>query len=376
MDLNAPQRVHRRPARGDAPGLWRGPLLPVVLAALWLASSGGAAEPLRLAFGGDAMLARGVTQGLREHGLDYPLGAIAPELRRADLALVNLECVLGRAGNPFMPSRVFYFRADARAAQSLARAGIDFVSLANNHVMDYRAEGLAETRALLGAVGVAHAGAGPDLATAAAPAWLEARGQRVAVLAFADHFAEYAAGARRAGIHHLPASPREAVLGPLRRAIAALRAEGAQWVVLSVHWGANWDDTPTPEIRAFAHALIDAGADVVHGHSAHVFQGVEFRGRGVVLYGTGALVDDYRLEPGRRNDLQALFVVEAGDTGITAVELMPLRISQGRVEPAEGEAREAVIERARSLGTAFGTPVLEQAGRVLALPPAPPDAQG
>lgn len=357
--------------RRERPALRRSLVAALIVVLAASGPAAGAAESLRLAFAGDAMLARGVTQALRRHGVDHPLGDLAPVLRAADLAFLNLECVLGRAGNPFMPTRVFYFRADAAAARTLQRAGVDFASLANNHAMDYRAEALASTRALLAGAGIAHAGAGPDLAAARAPAWLSAGGRRVAVLAFADHYREYAAGPASPGIHYLPHAGGEAALGPLREAIAAARAQGADLVVVSAHWGPNWDDAPSPPIVELAHALIEAGADLVHGHSAHVFQGVEFHRGGAVLYGTGALVDDYRLEPGHRNDLQGLFVVELDGRGVTGVELLPLALREAQVNLARGADRAAVIERARTLGAAFGTRLLERDGRVLLLPPEP-----
>ncbi len=118
---------------------------------------------------------------------------VLPLLQGADLALVNLECAIAETEEPFSPPRVFYFKADPQAVESLTLAGIDYVTLSNNHAMDFQAPALLETLRHLDEHGIAHAGAGRNAQEASQYALLEARRIKVGVVAFADHFQEYGA---------------------------------------------------------------------------------------------------------------------------------------------------------------------------------------
>ena len=135
------------------------------------------AAPVRLALAGDAMLGRLVGAHIRRQGPDYPLGAIATLMRRADLALVNLECALTDCPRRWSGApKAFYFGAPPDAALSLAGAGVGIASLANNHILDFELRGLTDTLAALERQGIGHAGAGPCLAAALRPAMAERRG--------------------------------------------------------------------------------------------------------------------------------------------------------------------------------------------------------
>ncbi|MFQ5844172.1 MAG: CapA family protein [Planctomycetota bacterium] len=325
----------------------------------------GAKRGVTLALGGDVMLARLVTRTLLEQGPRHVWGDVLPLLRGADLTLVNLECQIAESGRRFTPRRVFYFRAHPRAIDALTVAGIDCVSLANNHAVDYGAPALLETLRRLDEAGVAHAGAGPDLAAASRPALLAAGGLRIGVVSFADHFRLYAARAGRAGTNVISISREERHFGRVRRAIDAARSAGADLVVFSIHWGPNMRPVPTTEFRRFARAVMDAGADVFHGHSAHVFQGIEiYRGK-PILYDTGDLLDDYRVHPELRNDRQLLFVLTVARDGVRRLELVPLRISDMQVNRARGADLRATLLRMTRLSADLGTVVEERGGRLV-----------
>jgi poly-gamma-glutamate synthesis protein (capsule biosynthesis protein) len=315
---------------------------------------------ITLALGGDTMLARGVTRALLEEGPRYVWGDALPLLRDADLALVNLECVIAESGQPFQPRRVFYFRAHPRAVEALKLAGIDGVSLANNHALDYGPQALLECLQRLDGAGIRHAGAGKDRAAAARPALLEARGLKVGVVSCADHFQQYAATRDRPGTHVISLAD----FGKVREGIAAARAAGADLVVFSIHWGPNMRPAPTPAFRAFARRVMDAGADVFHGHSAHVFQGIEIYKGKPVLYDTGDLVDDYRVDPRLRNDYALLFRLTATRAGVGRLELVPLKISRMQVNRATGADALAIHRRIRRLCAEMGTAVEEREGRL------------
>lgn len=331
-------------------------------------STGHARESVTLAFGGDVMLGRGIDEIVRARGARYIWGDVLPLLREASAALVNLESVIAKPAERF-PDRVFYFRATPETGQTLKEAGIDYVSLANNHAMDFREAGLLETIKHLGEMRIAHAGAGISREAAEAPVLLQVSGMKVAVIAFADHFREYAAGHDSPGINWIGFED----FTPVQNAIASARETGADLVVFSIHWGPNMRDHPGEEFIAFARAVIDAGADIFHGHSAHVFQGVEVYKEKLILYDTGDLIDDYAVDPQLRNDQQLLFIVTADRDGIEGVELVPLVIRDMQVNRARGADFDEIHKRVVRLSKEFGTNIEREHDRLrVALPPKGP----
>jgi poly-gamma-glutamate synthesis protein (capsule biosynthesis protein) len=321
-------------------------------------------RPITLAIAGDVMLGRLVNETIADNGFAYPWGGLLPVTRDADLFLINLECTLTSSAAPWRDDdyKMFYFRADPAVVATLKLGGVDFASLANNHAGDYGAEGLLETTRVLDQAGIAHAGAGRDRAAAAKPALLTAEGCRVAVLAFADQPPEWAASDSEPGINHIAVSTTASVFDPVREAIAAARA-AADVVVFSIHWGPNMRDHPVPHFRDFARRVIDAGADVFWGHSAHVVQGVEFRNGKPILYDTGDFVDDYAIDTDLRNDLSALFVVHISPPDVERVEATPVRIDNMQVNVACGRDRDWFVERFSTFCAEMGTDVVTQPDR-------------
>jgi poly-gamma-glutamate capsule biosynthesis protein CapA/YwtB (metallophosphatase superfamily) len=317
------------------------------------------ADALTIAIAGDVMLGRYVDEFLAGQDRQYPWGDVLPALRNADLRLVNLECALTAETEEWRDctgkGKAFYFRANPdRGAKTLDTAGIDFAALANNHAGDYGTAGLLETVAVLDGARVAHAGAGVNLAAARLPARLNADGLRVAVVAFADHPDTWAATPTSPGINYLEISTAPATLAVVEETIAAAR-EDADVVIASFHWGPNMRPRPTPLFREFARRVVDAGADLFWGHSAHVVQGIEIWHGKPILYDTGDFVDDYAVDPGLRNDLSALFLVRIAPPAIARVELLPVRIDGCRVNRVYGRDREWFAQRVRALCAELGT---------------------
>lgn len=320
---------------------------------------------ITLAFGGDVMLGRLVNQVILQQGPRYPWGDVLPLLQEADLALVNLECTIAESGELFVPPRVFYFRAHPKAIEVLTLAGVDYVTLANNHALDFQAPALLETIRHLDEHGIAHAGAGNSLAEASRPAMLEAGRIKVGVVAFADHFREYQATEETPGTNVISISTEEQDFGRVKESLQAAREAGTDLVVFSIHWGPNMRQVPSREFVAFAHAVMDAGADIFHGHSAHLFQGIEiYRGK-PILYDTGDLIDDYYVDPELRNDQQLLFFLTATWQGVERIELIPLLISHMQVNRATGAAFDEIAERISTLSAEMGTEIKQEGDRLV-----------
>ncbi|MFL6294326.1 MAG: CapA family protein [Actinomycetes bacterium] len=306
---------------------------------------------------GDTMLGRGVGQALAR---TPPEGLVAPEVRavlgQADLVVLNLECCISERGRPWdAPGKPFWFRAPPRAVELLVLLGADCVTLANNHALDYGVDALADTLDLLAGAGIATVGAGPDLARARRPATLAAGGLRVAVLGVTDHPPDFAAGPDRPGVAFADLGRR--LPDWLAQAVAAADAEV---VLVTPHWGPNMTSEPVGHVRRAAAALLEAGATLVAGHSAHVPHGVAGR----VLYDLGDFLDDYRVDPRLRNDLGLLFLVTLDGQGPVRLEALPLKLEFCHTRLATGADAAWMGRRFRSACAALGTTVDQEANRL------------
>jgi poly-gamma-glutamate capsule biosynthesis protein CapA/YwtB (metallophosphatase superfamily) len=256
------------------------------------ASSTPSSHPgeLRLVAAGDVMLARSVGKRIASSGPEWPFQQVASILQGADIAIVNLECTMGTLGKP--EPKHYRFRAPSAAAEVLKLAGIDAVSQANNHVLDYGRSAFAQAQELLAAQGIEVAGAGKDRAAAHTPVIMERNGVRIALLAYADVPVE------SGGFDHqgwIATESRSGMawfeLATMRQDIQAARAE-ADHVVVFFHFGIENRSTPTAAQRREAHAAIDAGASLVIGAHPHVLQGTERYHDGLIAYGLGNFVFD------------------------------------------------------------------------------------
>ena len=311
-----------------------------------------------LGLAGDTMMGRAVGEALARR----PASALfAPEVvaaaHEADLMVLNLECCISTGGRPWPdPHKPFFFRAPPAAVDALALLGVDCVTLANNHALDFGPEALLDTLDHLHAAGIATIGAGADETRARAPVVLESRGFHLAVVGVTDHPAEFAAARGEPGVAH--AELRERVPGWL---LEALRVPDADAVLVTPHWGPNMTASPLPRVRAAAARLREAGATLVAGHSAHVFHGVQDH----VLYDLGDFLDDYATDPRLRNDLGLLFLVTLDDDGPVRLEALPLELRYCRTRLAGGDDAAWIRRRFIRACEDLGTPAREHEGRLV-----------
>jgi poly-gamma-glutamate capsule biosynthesis protein CapA/YwtB (metallophosphatase superfamily) len=250
-------------------------------------------RPVTIAFAGDVHF-----EGALEGRLADPSSALAPAtgtLAAADLAIVNLETSVGRGGRP-EPDKRFTFQAPATALTALAGAGVDVVTMANNHAVDYGAAALPTTFAAIDAAAgadpsLAVVGIGRDVREAFRPAVVDVGGTVVATLGAsiadtdptADPTGQWAATRSSAGT-------ADAVdRGRLLRAVQRADAD-ADVVVVYMHWGIQGESCPAGSQRSLAGALVRHGADIVVGSHAHRLQGDGRLGAGYVAYGLGNYV--------------------------------------------------------------------------------------
>jgi poly-gamma-glutamate synthesis protein (capsule biosynthesis protein) len=243
----------------------------------------------------------------------------------------------------------YHFRVEPGPGAAMQGSGIDVVSLANNHVMDYGDEALADTIRLLDGWGILHAGAGSDIASARSPARAVAKGTKVAFLAYCA-WAPSPMHARedRPGVAPLDI---DAIAEDVRKA----KEDGAV-VLVSLHWGRQHEDRSRPGQSAAARAIIDAGADAILGHHPHRPQEVEVhRGRPIV-FSLGNLIFGYRNKLYRDN---VALVLGFDGTALVTARLVPLAGRNGMIRfrpfPLDGPRGMAALTRIAGLSKRYGT---------------------
>lgn len=317
-------------------------------------------DSLCLAFLGDLMLGRKVSRNLRRHEPEWLWGDTLPILNGADAVFANLESPITSSSQQWKQGlKMFHFKADPAAVRILECAGVRFVCLANNHILDFADRGLFDTLEALDAAGIGHAGAGRDAAEAAAPHVLQLPGLTVGLIAATDNMREFAAGPHRPGVNFIEFTPDTAGLNWIRQSVTELRRAGASLVVLSLHWGPNMRRSPSRRFREFAHAVIDYGVDVIHGHSAHVVQAIERYGRGIILYDTGNFIDDYWKFPFRRTIWSFIFLLHVNAGRLTRLQLVPILLHASPLGLATGEISQAIKAHMMSLCAPFGSPIFD-----------------
>lgn len=275
---------------------------------------------------GDIMLARAVHRKMVATG-DFasPFRAVAARLAGADLAFANLEGAMSARLKPLASGMRFV--ASARGLEGLRLAGLDVLSLANNHTGDFGARTLVETVGLLHGAGIATIGAGEDLEQALAPAVVERGGVRFGFLAFNSIIGTAAPGPHRAGAAQIRMAPWFPFSdADLARELGAVRDARSKVDVLIVfpHWGQEYTNVPNADQRRVARALVDAGADLVIATHPHWVQGAEiYRGK-LIAYSLGNFVFDQTWSRETQEGVALQMVFWGKD--LKAAEFVPVRI--------------------------------------------------
>lgn len=307
---------------------------------------------------GDVMIGRLVNEQLDEVPTTYIWGDLLPILKSHDLNLINLEAALTTSSR--LVPKVFNFKADPKKVQALVDASIHVVNLANNHVLDYSEEGLLETLQTLDQAGIQHVGAGRNLKEASHPVIVARQGITVGILGCTDNEPTWLATKTRPGTKYLEVGDLDAI----RKDILDLRPR-VDILILSIHWGPNMRERPSRQFVQFAHDLIDLGVDLIHGHSAHIFQGVEVYKGKFILYDTGDFIDDYYVDPYLRNDRSFLFQVRCSKKGIQSLELLPALIQNFRVNQAKGQEVQKILQQMQKLSQEMNTSFDNKDGKLI-----------
>lgn len=222
-------------------------------------------------------------------GIHYPFKEITDKLFEADIVFGNLESVIGLKTEDDKPyySKPYNFLAHPDTALALKHAGFDVLSLANNHAMDYGPKRITETRLVLDTIGIKYFGAGINEGSAREPAVITHNGMTVAFLGYGNgHSSDIYATATKAGTARIVS---ENILADIEKA-----KQSADIVLVSLHWGFEYEDTPKNWQRVMAKKLIDYGADAILGHHPHILQGIEIYKGKPIVYSLGNFLFDQK----------------------------------------------------------------------------------
>jgi poly-gamma-glutamate synthesis protein (capsule biosynthesis protein) len=299
-------------------------------------------------------------------GHSYVWGDALDELERRspDVRIINLETSITKHDKP-APKGINY-RMSPENAHCIPAAAIDCCVLANNHVLDWESAGCIETLETLHGMKVKTAGAGRDLAEAAAPGVLQTPwSTRILVFGLGSVTSgiptSWAATATRPGVNLLSDLSSESA-DRFARQVRAVR-RSTDIVVASIHWGSNWGYRIPNKHRAFAHRLIDeAEVDIVHGHSSHHPRGVELYQGKPILYGCGDLINDYEGIGGYesyRGELSLMYFVtmDPETRKLARLEMSAFEIKRFRLNHASRKDAQWLCDTLAREGRKLGTTV-------------------
>lgn len=319
------------------------------------------AEPeLRIMAAGDIMLGRGVGMRLQKAGsYEKAFERVSSVFSLGDIVFANLETPFTAGTHGLNKKGKIVLKANPDSVSALTSAGIDIVSLSNNHMLDYYEKGLFDTMELLDQKGISHVGGGKNIEEAREPVIIERNGLKVGFLAYTDMaelifagepYLSFAAGPEKSGV-----VPRK--YETIREDIQKVRDQ-VDLLAVSLHWGIEESFKIPPEQVEFAHSLIDDGADIILGHHPHQFQGIEMYKGKPIFYSLGNFLFD-------QNDPENMesFIVDMKYRGTELVECtaLPVRIlDKSYVEIQTGENAENILKRQTELCQKLGTePVTE-----------------
>ena len=296
-----------------------------------------AKQPIILAFGGDTHF-----EGQLRARLGNPstaLGPVAKQLRAADLTMLNLETAITTGGTP-APGKQFTFRAPPSAFKALKAAGVDVVSMANNHGMDYMQGGLRDSLLAIKRTGFPVVGIGKNADAAYKPYRVTVKGNKLAIVGATqvldDNLIQaWTATDSQGGLASAKNVPR------MVQAVKEAR-KGSDVVIVHLHWGAELQPCPLPRQKELARQLVEAGADIIVGGHAHIPLGGGYLNDTYVHYGMGNFV--FYSANGQTAKSGVLFL-KVQDGKVVKDKWSPALIQGGIPIPMKGAAAKAELKR-------------------------------
>lgn len=268
-------------------------------------------------FVGDIMLSRSVGALMqKKNDYDFPFEKVANILKQADLAIVNLENPVSTRG--IKVGSIYSFRADPKVMQGLQYAGIDIVNIANNHIWDYGRDAFVDTLGYIKTAGINYIGGGNNFSDAHDAVIKDVRGTKIAFLGYTDLIsAKVAATNTSAGVAYLD---ENLMIADIEKAVSL-----SDMVVVSFHWGEEYETIHNLKQETIAKKAIDAGASLVVGHHPHVRQDIQRYKDAWIAYSLGNFIFDQSFSKETMSGLLLEVIVK--DKKIESVDRKEITIS-------------------------------------------------
>ncbi|WP_251037320.1 CapA family protein [Paenibacillus albidus] len=299
------------------------------------------ASPVKLAFAGDILLDGFVGDQIAKYGVNFPFAKVAPVLQKADIAFANLETPVSVRGTPAEKS--FAFRSKPAALGGLVYAGIDGVTLANNHILDYGRTAMLDTLVHLDKYKIGHTGAGNNTEEAFKPYTRTVQGQKIAILGVSRVLSspDWYAGKNSPGA--ASAYTPEPLLSAIRKSAGV-----NDYTIVYIHWNEEFKDYPEDYARKLARQMIDSGADLIVGAHSHCLMGIEYYKHKPIYYSLGNFVFNRSTRGGDKTQHSMLLSLEIRDSKVSS-KVTPVKIIGGQPGFMDAAYNKGTIQRLNKL---------------------------
>ncbi len=282
---------------------------------------------------GDISLARRVYDAMKVKGMDYPFDKVRDILKQGDVVFGNLESPICDTGKPISKTKEVIFRSPVETASSLKNAGFNLLSLANNHSLDFRSPCLIQSMDLLAQLQINTIGVFPKTQRIQSPVILTIHGIKIAFLGFSAVSPE-----------EFYSKDNEVFVAPsylpdVREGVREAKSK-SDLVVVSFHWGQEYQEAPTSYQVKIGHAAIDAGADIILGQHPHILQGIEHYKKGWIFYSLGNFVFDLQNE---KTWDSVILKIDLAKNGMRKYELLPVMLADGQPHLVQGEDARRIL---------------------------------
>ncbi|WP_245208946.1 CapA family protein [Gottfriedia endophytica] len=296
-------------------------------------------KPITITFAGDVMLDKGVGARINKYGVDYPFKYVSPYFKNSDLSVVNLETSVSTRGNA--ATKEFTFRSQPKTVQGIKNAGIDIVSLANNHTLDYGPVALFDTMNYLKKANIGYTGAGKNIDDAFTAQYRTINGKKIAILGISRVLPDtsWMASKSRAGI--ASGYTMNPMMSYVKNAV-----KKSDYTIVFVHWNKERMDYPEAYARTMGKQYIDAGVDVVIGAHSHSLMGTELYKGKPIYYSLGNFVFEGNSSPKGKESMIVKLTLQNNKVSSS---IIPLHIDNGQPRPVNNAYNQTIIKKLNKL---------------------------
>lgn len=286
---------------------------------------------MNLNFCGDVMLGRLFNQILNQNNnFEKVWGNLLYYLNSSDGTIGNLETTITNSTDKEI--KTFNFKLNPKFKKILKIGNFKYVNIANNHILDFKEQGLEDTIKNLNSLKIKFTGAG-TIEEAMKPIFLIKNGIKIGFLSAADHPSEWLATKTKKGIFYVDIRFNNKKLFDYIKKVKSQ----CDYLVFSIHWNYNYVDEIKSEFRTFAYDLIRCGVDIIHGHSPHHLLEIEKFQNGLIFYSLGDFIDDYAVDQRYRNDLACLINIQFTKKYFYIQKIIPTKISNFQVNETKNK---------------------------------------